>query len=124
MKTGGFVILRADCSWYQYKFQQNLKNWSSGNHEVDKLIQKVQPKAKDYNEILGWIEYGRFENVEFLAKGGFGTIYKAIWKDGYIRTWNSKNNQWRRKKGSKCKFEQGQVYGAEDDNLNENKKRE
>ncbi|CAG8506345.1 11239_t:CDS:2 [Rhizophagus irregularis] len=28
------------------------------------------------------------------------------------------------KKGSKCKFEQGQVYGAEDDNLNENKKRE
>ncbi|CAB4380732.1 unnamed protein product [Rhizophagus irregularis] len=35
-------------------------------------------------EILEWIEYDRFENVEYLTKGGFGTIYKAIWKDGYM----------------------------------------
>ncbi|CAB4394672.1 unnamed protein product [Rhizophagus irregularis] len=55
-----------------------------GNHEVDKFIQKVQLKAKDYNEVIEWIEYDRFENVEYLAKGGFGTIYKAIWKDGRI----------------------------------------
>ncbi|GBC33770.1 kinase-like domain-containing protein [Rhizophagus irregularis DAOM 181602=DAOM 197198] len=27
-------------------FQQNFKNWTSGNHEVDKLIQKTQLKAK------------------------------------------------------------------------------
>jgi len=31
-----------------------------------------------------------------LAKGGFGTTYKAIWKDGYIAYWNSENNQWER----------------------------
>ncbi|EXX54515.1 Cdc15p [Rhizophagus irregularis DAOM 197198w] len=65
-------------------FQQNFKNWTSGNHEVDKFIQKTQLKAKGYCEVLEWIEYDRFENVEYLAKGGFGTIYKAIWKDGYI----------------------------------------
>ena len=29
-----------------------------------------------------------------MAKGGFGTTYKAIWKDGYIKYWDSKNNQW------------------------------
>ena len=31
-----------------------------------------------------------------MAKGGFGTTYKATWKDGRIDYWNSKNNQWKR----------------------------
>ncbi|EXX64131.1 kinase-like domain-containing protein [Rhizophagus irregularis DAOM 181602=DAOM 197198] len=78
-------------------FQQNFNNWTSGNNEVDKFIQKTQLRAKRYEEILEWIEYDRFENVEYLAKGGFGTIYKAIWKDGYIEEWDSENNQWERK---------------------------
>ena len=47
-------------------------------------------------EILDWIEYDRFENVKYLSKGGFGTIYKATWKDGNITEWDSENNQWRR----------------------------
>ncbi|CAB5383687.1 unnamed protein product [Rhizophagus irregularis] len=69
-----------------------------GNNEVDKFIQKVQLKAKDYREVIEWIEYDRFENVEYLAKGGFGTIYKAIWKDGWIESWDFENNKWIRSK--------------------------
>src|ERR1051325_11166372 len=65
-------------------FQQNFKNWTSGNHDVDEFIQNAQLKAKYTGQIIEWIEYDRFENVEYLAKGGFGTTYKAIWKDGYI----------------------------------------
>ncbi|GET66327.1 kinase-like domain-containing protein [Rhizophagus irregularis DAOM 181602=DAOM 197198] len=84
---------RASDRWCQCKFQQNFKNWTSGNHEVDKFIQKVQLKAKDYHDVLEWIEYDRFENVEHLAKGGFGTIYKAIWKDGRIDKWDFENNK-------------------------------
>src|SRR5436305_14752569 len=53
-------------------FQQNFKNWTSGNHDVDEFIQKAQLKAKEYKQIIEWIEYDRFENVEYLAKGGFG----------------------------------------------------
>ncbi|CAB4421458.1 unnamed protein product [Rhizophagus irregularis] len=83
-------------NWCQCKFHQNFKNWTSGNNEVDKFIQRIQLKAKEYREILEWIEYDRFENVEYLAKGGFGTIYKAIWKDGCINNWDSENNQWNR----------------------------
>src|ERR1044072_2005098 len=64
-------------------FQQNFKNWTSGNHDIDEFIQKAQLKAKNEYKVLEWIEYDRFENVEYLAKGGFGTTYKAIWKDGY-----------------------------------------
>ena len=77
-------------------FQRNFKNWTSGNNDVDKFIQKTQLKAECPFEILEWIEYDRFENIEHLAEGGFGTVYKAIWKDGPISYWNSEINQWKR----------------------------
>ena len=79
------------------RFQQNFQNWTSGNHDIDEFIQKTQLKARNKNEVIEWVEYDRFENVEYLAKGGFGTTYKAIWKDGYIRSWDSENNQRRRR---------------------------
>ena len=78
------------------RFQQNFKNWTSGNRDIDWFIQKTQLKAKMYYEVIEWVKYDRFEDVEYLAKGGFGTTYKAIWKDGYIAYWNSENNQWER----------------------------
>src|ERR1700722_15237113 len=68
------------------RFQQNFQNWTSGNHDIDELIQRTQLDTKN---LLEWIEYDRFENIEYLAKGGFGTTYKAIWKDGYILSWDS-----------------------------------
>ena len=78
------------------RFQQNFKNWTSGNSDVDKLIQESQLNAKNGNEFLEWIEYDRFENIEYITKGGFGKVYKAIWKDGYIRNWDYETNQCRR----------------------------
>ena len=77
-------------------FQQNFQNWTSGNHDIDEFIQKAQLKAEESWEVLEWIEYDRFENVEYLAKGGFGTTYKATWKDGPIHYWDFENNQWKR----------------------------
>ena len=79
-------------------FQQNFQNWTSGNHDIDKFIQKAQLKVKSTQQIIEWIEYDRFENVEYLAKGGFGTTYKAIWKDGDINYWDSENDQFNREK--------------------------
>ena len=78
--------------------EQNFKNWTSGNNDVDKFIQKIQLKAKSRYEVLEWIEYDRFENIEHLAEGGFGTVYKATWKDGPMK-WDYKNNQWIRENG-------------------------
>ena len=83
-------------SCYGKRFQQNFQNWTSGNHDIDELIQRTQLDAKNERKILEWIEYDRFENIEYLAKGGFGTTYKATWKDGYITNWDSENNQWKR----------------------------
>ncbi|CAB4408527.1 unnamed protein product [Rhizophagus irregularis] len=79
-------------------FQQNFKNWTSGNHDVDEFIQKAQLKAKHAQQIIEWIEYDNFEDIEYLAKGGFGTIFKANWKDRYL-VWDDDDNQWRRSFG-------------------------
>ena len=78
------------------RFQQNFQNWTSGNHDIDELIQRTQLKAKNNSEVIEWIEYDRFENIEYLAKGGFGITYKATWKDGCIYRWDSEDNQWKR----------------------------
>ncbi|UZO03078.1 uncharacterized protein OCT59_023491 [Rhizophagus irregularis] len=72
------------------RFQQNFKNWTSGNHVVDEFIQKAQLKAECESQIIEWIEYDKFEDVEYLAKGGFGTTFKAGWKDG---PWTINNSQ-------------------------------
>ena len=48
--------------------------------------------AKYIHQILEWIPYSRFEKIQYVDKGGFSTIYKAIWLDGHIQYW--KENEW------------------------------
>ena len=50
--------------------------------------------AKYSNQILEWIPYNRFEKIQFVDKGGFGTIYKAIWLNGSIKYWSSNKDKW------------------------------
>jgi len=77
-------------------FQQNFENWTSGNNVIDKFIQDVQLLAHDSYKALEWISYDRFYNIEYIAKGGFGKVYRANWIDGYIQDWDSKNQNWKR----------------------------
>jgi len=78
------------------RFQRNFKNWTSGNDDIDKFIQNAQLKVRQDAEIIEWIEIDRFEDIKYLARGGFGTVYEAIWKDGSIEEFSPKNNQWKR----------------------------
>ncbi|UZO13002.1 uncharacterized protein OCT59_004508 [Rhizophagus irregularis] len=41
------------------------------------------------------------ERYKKYAKGGFGTTFKAVWKEGPISNWNFDNNQWERHGGVK-----------------------
>ncbi|RIA87879.1 kinase-like domain-containing protein [Glomus cerebriforme] len=77
------------------RFQQNFNNWSSGNDNIDKFIQDAQLSANKYN-VLEWIPYDRFYDIEYIAKGGFGKVYKANWIDGHILYWDNKNQNWSR----------------------------
>ena len=77
-------------------FQQDFNKWTSGNKEIDKFIQKFQLNATCYEEILEWIPYEKFSDIEYLAKGGFGTVHKAKWIDGYIWNWDINQTKWYR----------------------------
>ncbi|EXX51993.1 kinase-like domain-containing protein [Rhizophagus irregularis DAOM 181602=DAOM 197198] len=83
------------------RFQQNFSNWTSGNDDVDKFIQNCQLLAKDKFQLLEWIPYDRFYNIKYVAKGGFGKVYSAIWKDGHISHWNLSKNSWERRGSNK-----------------------
>ena len=75
-------------------FQQNFNKWTSGNKEIDEFIQNFQSNATCCEEVLEWIPYEKFSDIEYLAKGGFGTVHKAKWIDGYIQNWDI--DEWQR----------------------------
>ncbi|RHZ86182.1 hypothetical protein Glove_54g122 [Diversispora epigaea] len=66
------------------RFQNEFGKWTSEDREIDEFIQQMQLSANKYREIIEWIPFGRLENVTYLAKGGFGIVYKANWLDGFI----------------------------------------
>ena len=47
-------------------------------------------------KLIEWIEYSNLENIELIAHGGFGSVYKAIWKDGPIMDLDFNKSKWRR----------------------------
>ena len=79
------------------RFQQNFQNWTSGNDDIDKFIQHTQLSATRYREVIEWIPYDRFYDIKYIAKGGFGNVYRANWIDGYLWYWDNKNKNWERR---------------------------
>jgi hypothetical protein len=85
---------------YTIHFQHNFKNWTSGNHYIDKFIQSTQLSAhKRVTDALEWIPYDRFHNIIYITKG---KMYRANWIDGCIRqsryqnSWDNNNQNWKR----------------------------
>ncbi len=81
---------------YSHYFQNNFKKWTSKNIEIDRFLQEIQCKADSPNKIIEWIPYNRLEIISQIGKGGFGTVFSAIWLDGPIRSWNINNQNWNR----------------------------
>ena len=69
---------------------QNIFNKILKNGQEDQL------SINNNFNVLEWILYDRFYDVEYIAKGGFGKVYKANWIDGYILNWDIKNQNWYR----------------------------
>jgi serine/threonine protein kinase len=54
----------------------------------------------NWNLIFEWIPFNQFINIKEIGRGGFATVYSAIWKDGplcydskYGYTRNSQNKE-------------------------------
>src|SRR6266542_6880715 len=103
-------------------FQQGFSKWTSGNEHIDRFIKDAQLEARNKHGVMEWIPYNRLRNIQYLASGGFSTIYKAIWLDGPIQKWSNVNKQWKRYSTSL------EIYGnAKNENikspLNKNEKK-
>ena len=79
----------------EYCVRNHLKskfsNWTSGNNNIDNLIQECQIKTLHPQKIVEWVPYDDLQNIEYLTKGGFSEIYTADWIDGRYYEWDNKN---------------------------------
>ncbi|PKC58648.1 kinase-like protein [Rhizophagus irregularis] len=80
----------------QNYLKTNFSNWTSGNVNIDNLIQKCQSETLMPSMIVEWIPYNNLQNVRYLTKGGFSEIYTADWVDGKYEEWDSKKQQLKR----------------------------
>ncbi len=59
--------------------KENFSNWTSGNCDIDNLIQKCQIETLKPDRIVEWIPYNNLQNIKYLTKGGCFEIYTAEW---------------------------------------------
>jgi len=56
---------------------------------VDDFIRCTQINGNPEVEMLEFVPYNQFKDIEFIAESGFSKVYKATWINGYcIRCWN------------------------------------
>ncbi|POG74099.1 kinase-like domain-containing protein [Rhizophagus irregularis DAOM 181602=DAOM 197198] len=82
--------------------KENFSNWTSGNDDIDNLIQKCQMETLMPNTVVEWIPYNNLENIEYLTKGGISEIYTADWINGEYDEWDFGKKQLER--GGTCKI--------------------
>jgi serine/threonine protein kinase len=79
----------------------NFTNWTSGNEKIDNFIQEMQLKIDGpWNIVFEWILYDQFSDIKEIGKGGFATVYSAIWKDGPLK-YNEYNKEYTREADKK-----------------------
>jgi hypothetical protein len=87
-----FATLYCECCVRNYLITK-FSNWTSGNDNIDNLIQECQMKTFMPKMIIEWIPYSNLQNMKYLTKGGFSEIYTANWIDGRYEEWDSKEQQ-------------------------------
>jgi hypothetical protein len=94
------ICKECDCICNAIYFQQQFIDWTSGNNDINKFIQDTQLSTHDnydvFKKALEWIPYDRFFDIKYIARGGFGKVYRANWIDGCIRCWDNEKQNWKR----------------------------
>jgi hypothetical protein len=73
--------------------EANFSNWTSGNDDIDNLIQKCQLESSSPRRIIEWIPYNNLQDIEYITKGGFSEIYSANWINGGYDNWDANQQQ-------------------------------
>src|SRR6266511_3246469 len=73
--------------------QSLFNTWTSGNEIIDNFIHRCQILSSLPPNILEWIPFDQFYNVEKLTEGGFSTIYTATWTRGCIEDYDENKKE-------------------------------
>src|SRR3954469_24634207 len=73
-----------------------FSNWTSGNDDIDNLIQECQTETLEPGRVIEWIPYNNLQNIKYLTEGGCSRIYTADWIGGSYYEWDSKEQQLKR----------------------------
>ncbi|GBB83460.1 hypothetical protein RclHR1_01020001 [Rhizophagus clarus] len=116
--TKDFIILVFPLKYYcencgeKYNNQFEIDSRScllcQTKHKDEKIRDLIQDARLniDYNSesniIFEWIPYDHFDNIKEIGKGGFSTVYLAIWKDGLLYYERHEHGgEWKRKSNTK-----------------------
>ncbi|KAG9300784.1 hypothetical protein G9A89_023582 [Geosiphon pyriformis] len=71
-------------------FEKLYKDFSSGNKVIDEIIKNpiyTSPTEHSFSKVnyYEWIPWESLSDINKIGEGGFGTIYKATFIDGFIR---------------------------------------
>ena len=47
--------------------------------------------------VFEWIPYNQFSDIKEISRGGFATVYSAIWKGGPLEYYSSISEEYKRK---------------------------
>ncbi|GBB97034.1 hypothetical protein RclHR1_00290032 [Rhizophagus clarus] len=91
-KTSAMLLHRRCNSCLTNHLKNDFILRTSGNKQIDNFVQEIRLKIKNYDDIVfEWIPHDQFNNIEQIGKGGFATVFSAIWKDGLLRYDTSKD---------------------------------
>ena len=64
-------------------------NARSGNKVIDNFIKYTQRNIFYKRASMKFVPHDQFENIEFIAEGGFSKIYKATWIGGESKIYDN-----------------------------------
>ncbi|RGB28380.1 kinase-like domain-containing protein [Rhizophagus diaphanus] len=76
------------------------------NKKISDLIQviklNIDHDVRKHDIMFEWISYDQFNDIKEIGKGGFSTVYSAIWKDGLL-SYGFKyiKSEWKRESNTK-----------------------
>ncbi|CAG8806321.1 17394_t:CDS:2, partial [Cetraspora pellucida] len=77
-----------EASQWNAIFKSFFGTWTSGCDIIDRIICECQSSSGLPLHIMEWIPFNQFKDLKPFAKGGFATLYTAVWKRGSILDFN------------------------------------
>ncbi|RGB28397.1 hypothetical protein C1646_745871 [Rhizophagus diaphanus] len=80
----------------KFHASRNKEESRSRNKETDELFRYTQLNVTRACDYLEWIPFEKFEMVKYVGKGGFSSVYSALWMEGPRWNWDDGAQEWTR----------------------------